>query len=47
MVHASNDNSTRDRWRRSLLLTYIREGEPFRAGFSAAREVIPVYPDPA
>jgi phytanoyl-CoA hydroxylase len=47
MVHASNDNSTRDRWRRSLLLTYIREGEPFRAGFSAARQVIPVYPDPS
>jgi phytanoyl-CoA hydroxylase len=47
MVHSSNDNSSRDRWRRSLLLTYIREGEAFRAGFSAARQVISVYPDRA
>jgi ectoine hydroxylase-related dioxygenase (phytanoyl-CoA dioxygenase family) len=43
LVHSSNDNATTDRWRRSLLMTYIREGEPFRAGHSKARSVIAAY----
>lgn len=43
MVHSSNDNTTHDRWRRSLLMTYVREGEPFRAGHSSGRRIIPLY----
>jgi phytanoyl-CoA hydroxylase len=43
LVHSSHDNATTDRWRRSLLMTYIREGEPFRPGHSKAREEIAAY----
>ena len=38
VVHSSHDNTTSDRFRRVLLMTYIREGVPFRAGFAAKRE---------
>lgn len=32
LVHGSNRNRTTDRFRHSLLTTYIRTGQPFRAG---------------
>ena len=40
LVHASHNNSTKDQFRRALLLTYIRKGEEFRSGFSAKRKEI-------
>lgn len=43
-VHASHQNITADRYREVLLMTYLRQGEPFRAGFSAKREEFNVYP---
>jgi len=42
LVHASNPNISKDRWRQVLLCTYIREGESFRAGQYAQREAIAV-----
>ena len=45
LVHRSHDNDDPSRWRRSLLKTYIRQGEPFRAGRSAARSASPLYGD--
>lgn len=47
MVHSSNDNTSVRSWRRSLLMTYIREGEPFRAGYSSGRKAIPLYGEAA
>jgi phytanoyl-CoA hydroxylase len=41
-VHASRQNRSRH-FRYSLLLTYIRSGEPFRAGFNAKRAEVDVY----
>ena len=41
-VHSSRTNES-DRSRRALLLTYIRSGEPFRAGFRAKRAEIDVH----
>lgn len=41
-IHGSGANRT-DRWRRALLLTYIRQGEQFRAGNRAKREAVDVY----
>lgn len=38
VVHWSHDNSTKDRFRRALLMTYLTEGAPYRAGFIAKRE---------
>ena len=40
VVHASHDNRSADRWRRSLLMTYIRAGEPFRPGRDAGRAAV-------
>lgn len=41
-VHESHPNVT-DEFRRALLLTYIRKGEPFRPGNTAHRVEIDVY----
>jgi phytanoyl-CoA hydroxylase len=38
VVHASHDNTSADRFRHVLLMTYVREGVSYRPGFSAARE---------
>lgn len=43
LIHSSRDNVTTDRWRRVLLMTYIREGAPFREGFAAKRVPVGVY----
>jgi ectoine hydroxylase-related dioxygenase (phytanoyl-CoA dioxygenase family) len=43
VVHQSHQNSTRDRFRHALLMLYLRQGEPFRPGFSAGRAEIEVY----
>ena len=40
LVHASNPNTTKDRWRQVLLSTYIRKGEKFRPGKYAQREEV-------
>jgi phytanoyl-CoA hydroxylase len=40
VVHASHDNRSLARWRRSLLMTYIRAGEPFRPGRDAGRAAV-------
>ncbi|MFN8722411.1 MAG: phytanoyl-CoA dioxygenase family protein [Rhodospirillales bacterium] len=40
--HASHDNTSLTRFRHVLLMTYIRDGVPYRAGFSAKREAFPV-----
>ena len=37
VVHSSNDNTSTDRFRHVLLMTYVREGVSYRPGFSAAR----------
>jgi ectoine hydroxylase-related dioxygenase (phytanoyl-CoA dioxygenase family) len=42
LVHASNPNLT-DEWRYVLLMTYVREGVPFRPGKYANREPVNVY----
>jgi len=41
-VHSSNPNRS-TRFRRSLLMTYLRRGEPFRAGYNSKREEVDVY----
>ena len=41
-IHSSNVNKT-DQFRRSLVMTYLRSGEPFRPGFTAKREEVSVY----
>ncbi len=41
LVHGSNQNQT-DEWRHVLLMTYLLEGQPFRAGNYAKRTPIPV-----
>lgn len=38
LVHGSHDNKTTDRFRNSLLCTYIKSGTPFRTGNYAKRE---------
>lgn len=43
VIHASNNNNTTDRTRQVLLMTYVREGESYRPGFSARREAFDVY----
>jgi ectoine hydroxylase-related dioxygenase (phytanoyl-CoA dioxygenase family) len=40
VVHSSHDNRSLGRWRRSLLMTYIRAGEPFRPGRDAGRAAV-------
>ena len=40
MAHSSHDNQSAHRWRRSLLMTYIRTGEPFRPGRDAGRAAV-------
>lgn len=42
LIHASHKNQTPDRHRHVLLITYIRSGEPFRAGNYAKRTAIPL-----
>lgn len=42
-VHKSHDNTTQDRFRQALLMTYIRQGEKFRPGFAAQRAEVDVY----
>lgn len=39
LVHGSNPNKTEE-WRYVMLNTYIRDGEPFRAGNYAQREMV-------
>lgn len=41
-IHSSNGNTT-DKFRRSLLMTYIRQGSSFRPGNTAKREEVNVY----
>lgn len=43
LVHGSKDNAS-NRFRYALLCTYIRQGAPFRAGFSAKRTPIELHP---
>lgn len=38
VVHSSHDNTSTDRFRHVLLMTFVREGVPYRPGFSAMRE---------
>lgn len=40
LIHASNPNTSKDRWRQVLLSTYIRKGEKFRPGKYAVREEV-------
>lgn len=42
LVHGSNPNQTQE-WRHVLLSTYIKEGEPFRAGNYAQRAPVDLY----
>ena len=42
-VHGSHNNATANRLRRALLMTFIRQGMPFRAGNVAARNNFSVY----
>lgn len=44
LLHASHPNRA-GRTRRALLATYVRRGSPFRAGLSARRTEIDVYPN--
>lgn len=41
-VHSSNPNKS-NHFRRSLLMTYLRRGAPFRAGNNSRREEVDVY----
>ena len=43
VIHGSHDNSSKDRFRQVLLMTFVRKGEQFRAGSSAKREEMNVY----
>lgn len=47
VVHSSHDNRSATRWRRSLLMTYIRAGEPFRPGRDAGRAAVSLDEQPA
>ncbi len=40
LVHGSNSNTSKDKWRQVLLNTYIRKGEKFRPGNYAKREPV-------
>jgi len=42
VIHKSHDNAS-NRSRNALLMTYIKQGEFFRKGFSAKREIVNVY----
>jgi ectoine hydroxylase-related dioxygenase (phytanoyl-CoA dioxygenase family) len=42
VVHASYPNISKDRYRASLLCTYIKTGTPFRSGNYAKREELPL-----
>ncbi len=42
LVHASNPNTSKDKWRQVLLSTYIRKGAVFRPGQYAQREEVAV-----
>jgi len=42
IVHRSHNNNS-NRSRNVLLMTYIRQGEDFRKGFSAKREIVDIY----
>jgi ectoine hydroxylase-related dioxygenase (phytanoyl-CoA dioxygenase family) len=43
VVHNSHKNTSGDRFRQALLLTYIRQGETFRPGYAAQRAEVDVY----
>lgn len=43
LVHGSNANATTDRFRHSLLMTYIGAGEPFRAGTQQKRTEVDLH----
>lgn len=45
VLHSSHDNTSSDRYRRVLLMTYIRQGVSYRTGFAAKREAFDVYGD--
>ena len=38
LIHSSNDNTTTDKFRRALLMTYLAKGAAFRPGFIAQRQ---------
>lgn len=38
VVHRSHHNTTSDRFRRALLMTYLSEGAPYRPGYIAKRQ---------
>jgi ectoine hydroxylase-related dioxygenase (phytanoyl-CoA dioxygenase family) len=42
VAHSSHDNTSGDRFRHVLLMTYVRDGVPYRRGYSAKREAFPV-----
>lgn len=43
LVHESNANATRDRFRHSFLATYIERGQPFRPGTMQVRTEVDLY----
>lgn len=44
LVHYSNSNITKDRFRYSILATYIQKGRPFRPGTTQKRTEINLHP---
>ncbi|NYZ17511.1 phytanoyl-CoA dioxygenase family protein [Azospirillum sp. RWY-5-1] len=47
VAHSSHDNTSTNRFRHVLLMTYVREGVDYRTGFAAKREAFDVYDDAA
>jgi hypothetical protein len=43
LVHGSHNNRSRDRFRRSFVMTYLRRGAPFRAGRDGKRTETDCY----
>jgi hypothetical protein len=43
VAHSSHDNVSADRFRHVLLMTYIRDGAPFRSGRYARREAFDLH----
>ncbi|MEQ8195250.1 MAG: phytanoyl-CoA dioxygenase family protein [Rhodospirillales bacterium] len=43
LVHGSYPNTSHDRFRRSLLVTYLRQGAPFRKGRDNKRQITNCY----
>jgi ectoine hydroxylase-related dioxygenase (phytanoyl-CoA dioxygenase family) len=44
LVHASNDNRSRGRFRHSFLATYLLKGQPFRPGRAQKRSEVDLHP---